>query len=417
MLRCVPRLDVADLRGWGRLAVDATLGVAGVVEAMHATIWRVPAMLGAPAPGRTRGITGFVYGNVRGVTRVVGWGVDAGLARLARGPAGRAPSPKREAVVAALNGVVGDHLAATGNPLAIPMSVRRDGTALALERSALAAAIPDAGPRVLVLVHGACMSDLRWRRSGHEHGAALARDLGLTPVHLHYNTGLHVSTNGRGLAEALESLVRAWPVRLDELVILAHSMGGLVARSACHAGAAAEHAWVRRLGAVVFLGTPHHGAPLERGGNLLDAILGLSPYSAPFARLGKIRSAGITDLRHGSVVDEDWEGRDRFARARPRHLALPDGVRWHAVAGATARVGRVLGDGLVPVDSALGRHRDPDRCLAFPDSGRWIARGVNHFELLSDPGVYEQIKAWLGAEAVEPRRPPRELTSAWKGRP
>jgi hypothetical protein len=420
MLHGVPRLDVADLRGWGRLACDATLGLTGVVEAMHDTIWRARPMLGAPAPGRTRGITGFVYGNVRGVTRVVGWSVDAGLARLAQAPAGRAPSAKREAVVSMLNGVVGDHLAATGNPLAIPMTLRRDGRALALERSALAAAIPDAGRRVVVLVHGACMSDLRWLRSGHDHGAALARDLGLTPIYLHYNTGLHVSTNGRRLAETLESLARAWPVPLEELVVLAHSMGGLVARSACQAGAEAGHQWVPRLRSVVFLGTPHHGAPLERGGNLVDAMLGLSPYGAPIARLGKVRSAGITDLRHGSLVDADWDGRDRFAfaRARPRHVPLPGGVSWHAVAGATARAGRVLGDGLVPVNSALGEHRDPDRCLAIPEASRWVARGVNHFELLSNPDVYERIRSWLGAGAVAPgARKRRSRASARKGRP
>jgi hypothetical protein len=45
----------------------------------------------------------------------------------------------------------------------------------------------------------------------------------------------------------------------------------------------------------------------------VDLILGVSAYTAPLARLGKIRSAGITDLRYGNLVDEDWAGRDRFA--------------------------------------------------------------------------------------------------------
>ena len=36
---------------------------------------------------------------------------------------------------------------------------------------------------------------------------ALARDLGFTPIHLHYNSGLHISTNGRRFAAMLERLL------------------------------------------------------------------------------------------------------------------------------------------------------------------------------------------------------------------
>jgi len=391
-----PRMSAADLRGWGRLAVDATLGLTDVVEAMHGQIaWLPPPF--APAPGeRTRGLTGAVYGSVRGVTRLVGLGVDAALGS-ARGDAPR--SARREAIVAALNGVVGDHLAASDNPLAIPMRLRRDGRPLELEPRALAAALPDAGGRVLLLVHGACRDDLGWRRGGHEHGAALARDLGLTPVHLHYNTGLHVSTNGRALAALLEALVRAWPVPLEELSVLAHSMGGLVARSACAHAEGAGHGWTRRLRSMVFLGTPHHGAPLERGGSLLHLALGVSRYSAPLARLGRLRSAGVTDLRHGSLLDEDWLGCDRFAPGRrPRPVPLPTGVRCHAVAGALvdgAPGVQLLGDGLVSIDSALGRHPDPARDLAFPEERRFVARGVGHLDLLCDAAVYGAIGGWL----------------------
>jgi hypothetical protein len=393
-------LDAGDLRGWGRLVFDATVGLTAVVEGMHHNISRGPFIRGAPARGRTRGLTGFVYGAIRGITRLLAIGFDAALAHWAA-PGEVAASERREAVLAALNGVVGDHLAATGNALAIPMQLRRGGRALVLERRALEAAIPRPGARVLVLVHGLCMNDLRWSRLGHEHGAALARDLGYTPLYLHYNSGRHVSTNGRDFAEVLERLVHEWPVPLEELTVLGHSMGGLVARSACHHGAPAGHRWVGQLSALVLLGTPHHGAPLERGGSWVDAVLGFSPYTAPLSRLGQIRSAGITDLRHGSLVDEDWEGRDRFelARDRPCAVPLPEGVRCYAIAAVTARrgelAGHVLGDGLVPVNSALGRHPDPGRALAFPESRRWVGRGMNHFDLLSHPEVYERIRGWL----------------------
>lgn len=407
------RLDVTDLRGWGRLAFDATLGLTAVVEAMHRTISRPPILFGASPGGSTRGLTGLVYSSIRSVTRLAGMGLEAATTRL-RAPADRPPSPGREAVVAALNGVVGDHLASTGNPLAIPMRLRRDGRPLVLDHRALAQAIPDAGPRLLVLVHGSCQNDLRWSRLGHDHGAALARDLGYTPVYLHYNTGLHVSANGRTFAELLEELVREWPAPLDELSILAHSMGGLVTRSACHQGVAAGHAWPGQLRALVFLGTPHHGAPLERGGNWVDVLLGISPYSAPIARLGQIRSAGVTDLRHGSVLDGDWVGRDRFEapRERPRPVPLPPGVRCHVIAATLARsaglADQVLGDGLVPLSSALGDHVEPDRSLGIPEARRWVGRGMSHWDLLSHPEVYERIRRWLD---------PDRAASACRARP
>jgi len=392
----------ADLRGYSRLAVDATIGLANLVETMHHNILRTPGILGKSTQQPAGGITGFVYKSIRGVTRAVGGGIDAVLARFVPLFDGGASSNEREAVLAALNGVLGDHLQHSANPLAIPTRFRRDGSALELKRGSLAAAIPRATGKVLVLVHGLCMSDLLWRRNGHDHGAALAADAGFTPVYLHYNSGLHVSVNGHVFADQLEALLRAWPVAVDELAILCHSMGGLVARSACHYGAQARHAWPHHLRKIIFLGTPHHGAPLERGGNWIDAVLDASPYTTAFARLGKIRSAGITDLRHGSMVDEDWDHQDRFARSRrkPRALPLPANVECCTIAASIAKktgalAERLLGDGLVPVASALGKHKDASRQLAFAKDRQWIGHGMNHLDLLDRREVYEQIRRWL----------------------
>ncbi len=399
-------LRPSDLRGVSRLAVEATAGVTGAVEAMHLNIARSSGLFGTPARGATSGITGLVYRGIRGVTRLVGGGLDAvlGLASSAPAAGDENSSRGREAWLAALNGVLGDHLAASRNPLAISMSLRREGQSLDLGPG-LASAIPEPGGKVLVLAHGLCMNDLQWDRKDHDHGAALARDLSYTPLYLHYNTGLHISTNGRALADLLESVVTSWPVPLAELSILGHSMGGLVARSACHYGKLAGHSWPTHLKKLVFLGTPHHGSPLERGGSRVDFLLGVSPYAAPLAGLGKIRSAGITDLRHGNLLDEDWAGRDRFERSSDARqpVPLPDGVDCYAMAAIREKKGqasRTLGaswpsDGFVPFASALGRHEAPDLVLPIPESRQWILRGIHHFDLLSDPEAYEKIKEWL----------------------
>jgi hypothetical protein len=381
----------------------AVEGVIDLVETLHVKITGR-----AQAGGRTVGISGFAYRRARASTAVLSRWFDVLLARPVSESDERLSSAEREAVVAALNGTMGDYLAGSGNPLAIQMRLRRNGAPLLLKKQALAAALPEAGGRLLILVHGLCRSDLQWRRGGHDHGTALARDLGYTPLYLHYNSGLHVSANGREFSALMETLVAQWPVPVKEISILTHSMGGLVARSACYYGKAEGHGWLRHLDKIIFLGTPHHGAPLERGGNWLTIVLGRSAYTAPFARLGRIRSAGITDLRYGNLLDEDWEGRDRFEHTgdRRRRVPLPKGVKCYTIAGTTGRrVGdirdRLLGDGLVPLDTALGRHAESSRSLLFPKSRQWIAYGIHHLDLLGRLEVYEQIRRWLAEGAQE----------------
>ena len=350
----------------------------------------------------SRGITGLVYGSVRGAARLVAGGLDAILEQLVPLFPPGASSPEREAILAALNGVLGDTLAEKGNPLAIQPSLRIAGRPLVLERAALATAFPGAGGRLALFVHGLCMNDLEWSRGGNDHSAALARDLGYRSIHLHYSTGLHVSTNGRAFAALLEALVEAWPEPVGELVLVGHSMGGLVSRSACHYGQAAGRRWLKPLRAIVTLGTPHHGAPLERIGNWAGLVLGATPYAVHFGRLARIRSAGITDLRYGSLLDEEWKGRDRFARGKDvRHaVPLPEGVPLFAVAATTAKeeggaASRLIGDGLVPLESALGRHRKPERDLGIPPERQAVVRGTTHLDLLSSPEVYARLRGWL----------------------
>src|ERR1700722_609660 len=342
-----------DLRAASKLVVDATKAVTAVVEEMHRTIGSGPPLLGRPFAGPARAWTGLVYAPIRGVTHLVGAALDAALAQLAPLLGESIPGPEREAVVAVVNGVLGDYLEETKNPLATRMVFRQNGEALPLEAQALRERLPDARAKILLLVHGSSMTDRQWLRGGHDHGAALAGELGLTPVYLLYNSGLHISTNGRELAGLLDQLVRAWPVEVSEISILGHSMGGLVARSACHVAAAESLPWLSRVRNLVTLGTPHHASPLERSGNWLDALLGISSYSAPLRRLTRLRSAGVTDMRFGHFLDEHWEGADRFAHVADsrRDLTLPPGVACYAIAAttATALSDKLPGDGLVPV--------------------------------------------------------------------
>ncbi|NCT82426.1 MAG: alpha/beta hydrolase [Comamonadaceae bacterium] len=350
------------LRGASRLAVAAATGVTDLVEAMHAEIARLP--LTAPRQ-RTGGLTGLVYGGVRGVTRLVGGGLDLALATLAP-LLGQARPERASAALAALNGLLGDYLEETANPLATPMGLHplMDGAS---------------GPP-LVLLHGLCMNEAQWRRDGADFPAAFAA-LGYRPLGLRYNSGRAIWRNGAELAELLDEVP-------GPLTLLGHSMGGLVARSAI--AQAGPRRWRQRLRAVVTLGTPHQGAPLERGGQQLQQLLALSAYSRPLAGLAARRSAGIRDLAHASLLEAD--------AGRASVLPLPAGVACYAVAATTSRApdgtrARWLGDGLVPVASALGRHRSPARRLAFTDTA--LFTGLGHLGLQTDAAVLAQLQRWL----------------------
>jgi hypothetical protein len=89
------RNHVSDLRGLSRLAIDATIGLAGLVEAMHVTIARRPARLGGPVvEGAVHGIARLVYASVRDVTLVAGSGIDIALGQLAPALGDMEPSPR-----------------------------------------------------------------------------------------------------------------------------------------------------------------------------------------------------------------------------------------------------------------------------------------------------------------------------------
>jgi pimeloyl-ACP methyl ester carboxylesterase len=402
-----PSSEVDTLRGSSALAIQAVQGITQIAEELHAAIASLtfPVAAKNAQPSQTRGITRFVYRSVRGITQAVGWGMDQGL-KVAAQPAiakllhpatsklasqlklSRA-APYRERVRAALNGILGDTLAEANNPLAIPMQFRQQGQSLV--------SLPKKR-KLLILVHGLCMNDLQWLRDGHDHGAFFASELGYEPVYLHYNTGRAMVDNGASLADLLEGTLKAWPVPIEEMVIVGHSMGGLVSRSACHHALQAKHAWVQHLSKLITLGTPHGGAPLEKAGRGVDRVLGISPYTAPFVKLGLVRSAGIQDLRHGAIAPSDekplW----------PRHVKL------YALActkqkapthpsDLTAPFKRLLGDGLVPIKSALALDDKPslNLPLKIPASRLAVVDETDHFQMLGSLEVAQYLVRWLKA--------------------
>jgi pimeloyl-ACP methyl ester carboxylesterase len=324
-------------------------------------------------------------------------GVD--VTGLARRLIAAAPG-RRDDAIAVLNGAIGDRLLAAESPLAIEMSLLPGADRAHADRPP-----PGARPRVCVLVHGLMGSERAWwfgTKAGQrvEYGSRLAEARDVTPVYARYNTGLHVSSNGRELAERLEGLLSQWPA-IRELSIVGHSMGGLVARSAIHYGSEAGHAWVSQLGRVFLLGVPSHGATWEQLAHVtaftLDTIW--NPWTKIIGKAINMRSAGIKDLRHGFVLDEDWRDRDpdKLRLAVPRRTVFPSEVPLYVAAGSVgdeqSTLSRLLGDGLVPPSSAHGEGFGSPRGV-LPATESRVFGHTAHNALMTDPAVLQQLLDW-----------------------
>jgi pimeloyl-ACP methyl ester carboxylesterase len=408
------RREPDEIRALSRLAFDELRAAAGGIASVHRAIAERAFHAVGPGGSATHAthdaISDGVYAVLRGATGLIGTAADVALSqRSATADRRLSTSAGGSAVLGVLNGLIGDRLELEDSDLQEPMSVRVQGRAVPPEADALTAAFPRATPRLVLFVHGLMETEHAWRlgagESGETYGDRLARDLGYTPILIRYNTGRHVSSSGRSLAELIDGLVSAWPLPVERIAIVGHSMGGLVARSACWQGSEDGAHWVRRVRHVVSLGTPHMGAPLEQGVHVASAAFHALPETRALGALLRRRSAGIRDLRQGSLVDEDWRDRDPDAlrAAACREVPLLEGATHCFVAATVTRspkhpVGRLVGDWLVLQPSASGRSKS--RRIPFKAEHGMHLGGAHHLALLNHPAVYERLREWLAAAPV-----------------
>ncbi len=410
-----------EIRALGQIAGRSIARPSAVARDVHGAVTKrvfgTLGPLGAPVRVVHDAVSTASY---RGVGAALRAPLEAGGRALSgtAGPGSRAlaDSPLGALALGAVNGIAGDRLARDHAELSLELTIRRRGREVPLEAEAIAAAFADATPKLAVFVHGLCGTEHTWalRYPGAEpaptYGTRLRDELGFTAVHVRYNTGLHVSDNGRRLASSLERLVSEWPVEAREVALVGHSMGGLVARSACHYGSAEGHSWTGRVRHVVCLGTPHLGAPLERGANVVGWAFNRLPETRPFGDLFiNGRSAGIKDLRFGSCVEEDWCDcdPDEFLRDRCCEVPFLEGVDYcfvgATISGRAEGAGSRIGDLLVTYSSASGAGRR--RRVPFAGENGTHVGGIDHMRLLNHPAVYAQMRDWLGRTAVESATP------------
>lgn len=402
------KTSMHTVHGGSQLIFDTVEGITNTVERMHETIARRP-LPWAQQPDQLTSAHGLiasaVYSTIRGINGALRTGTGRAFEVLREPvPDDVRPAAAEIRAIAALNGALGDHLETRGNALAIPMTLTTPKRQLELKLEALTSALPDASPHLVIMVHGLSMSELCW---GSEESPCISSrlqdELGYTPLYLRYNSGRHISTNGREFAELLEQLCKAWPVPVESLSLIGHSMGGLIIRSACWYADKANCSWLQQLERVVCLGTPHHGSPVAKAGHALHAAMEKTPYVQPLAFARK-RSAGIKDLLHGNLLDEDWQGHDPDQSRPDSRTAVPllAEVDYYFAAATMGRdgndlLGHALGDLLVRCDSAMGNHPDCMHHLNIEEENCRVFHEKNHMDLLADEDVHRQIFQWFRA--------------------
>ncbi len=393
--------SLADVfEGLAQLATMGVVEVTDIVEAIHREIILRPiGRLNERSLKKwPRGITGRIYGTVRYIATFVGNNLTTGLwlynNMTKHKNVQRLPRSLRR-LINILNGVMGDHLVTHKNALAIPMVLYDKYNYLQSG---------ELSGRIIILCHGLCMSHLSWNIPEHDSlGETLIRSQPTSTIlYLNYNTGRRISSNGRSFSKLLQSLVDNNP-DIAQIDLVGHSMGGLVSRSALFYGKEQGYHWVQRVGNLITLGSPHNGASLERIGVFVQEMIGKLPFAGSLAKLGDLRSAGIIDLRYGSVRDADWntlEGRSVLPQEFRHPARLPLHVRSYFVAGTIveahydSKAASLLGDGLVTVNSALGED-SAEHTLFVPEGHKAVFYGVNHYDLIYNERVHAQVKAWL----------------------
>ncbi|MCP9766390.1 hypothetical protein EGI22_00630 [Lacihabitans sp. LS3-19] len=260
--------------------------------------------------------------------------------------------------------------------------------------------------KICILVHGLTNNETIWSFPDQsDYGTLLQNELDYSPFNLRYNSGLHISDNGKAFSKKIQELVDNYPIEIEEISIIAHSMGGLITHSACYYAQLEQMVWAKKVKNIFLLATPHFGSFLEKFANLTTNILEKVPnwHTRMVGKVINLRSSGIKDLRFGYLTEDDWNNvdPDKLLKNNKMPVSKLVGVNYYVISARLTTeekhwVSYLFGDILVNKKSALGRSKS-DKGFNFPAENHFEFAKTFHFELNTRMEVYEKIKSWISA--------------------
>mgnify|MGYP004000263647 CR=1 FL=1 len=308
--------------------------------------------------------------------------------------------------LSALNGFFGDELKNQNSDLQIQMGFYLENKKIELSKRSLLAQYDAGSKKLVIFLHGLMDNELMWDFSGirgTNYGSLLKEDQGMTPFFVRYNSGLHISDNGKSFSRMMDELLRNYHSDVDQIILVGHSMGGLIARSACYQADKLGHYWVDKVKKVFLLGSPSLGAPLEKLVNIISwgSRKTFNPLGKSVSDLLNCRSDGIKDLRFGYLLEEDWLGKDPDALMENNRTNIP--LLSHAehfiIVGtlfthSQKKLSAYIGDAIVTKKSAQGSHRKKCQSIPFKEENIKIFNRIGHTKLAYHPLVYRQLELW-----------------------
>ena len=310
-------------------------------------------------------------------------------------------------LVPILNGLHGHTMSEKGHKALINMSFRYQSRDISIEKLKEFYDFSKYNGTVIIFIHGLMNDESIWKsKPGNRKkwlGSAIEDEMKANALYVRYNTGRHISENGRQLSSLLQHFIEVHQ-SINQLNIVCHSMGGLVSRSACYYSGIHNQSWTGILKKVFLIGVPNEGSYLARVAYMTQYFFRKIDPSEndSVAKFFDVRSNGIKDLSFGYLVDEDWQNsKDGNVKniQQTKVYPLPH-VYYYLIAASVTeeneknRIFTFFGDGLVEKKSALSDLFITNSMISGKVNMKLFPR-LNHLTLLESKEVFNYIKVGL----------------------
>ncbi len=265
--------------------------------------------------------------------------------------------------------------------------------------------------KAVLLLPGLLCDETLWRGPGNpEAMEKLFASLGIFPIPLRFNPGLHFSENGKAFLELFEDIHSLPAFRDKKFHVISYSQGGLILRAALYLSQKNQSSISPFIDKAVFISSPDGGSYLEKLGFWLGLTLEKSrlPGVQMAGIIGNERSNAIKDLSHGIIRQEDWENSEKNPLSGLEHLVRYSSERYFGelddldayqiysvISKEENSLWQWVGDGIVETGSLTYLSDRVFRKKSRPEHRVWELPGLSHFQIMHSEANQKILKELL----------------------